>query len=220
MCGSEAWFSVKSEVKSQGLCVRYVILLMVKEVISFLENIKLFDLFAGGNYGLQFIKFHVCLSCILFDHLIRHLPWLFCTHSLFFQTQATYLANGANLFLSALFLETGNWGSPLRLRDCMRSLLFWDVTRHVGSYVPMFWHNLLIPSSRVKIGLISCFETSMTTHLWHVASLKSKHLIYTAVKAWNHTKRLYFKMMLKEGQCKTVRCRSAVCCVLAVVCRI
>ena len=189
---------------------------MVKEVISFLEKIKL-TLFAGGNCRLQFIEFHMSLSRIIFVLLSIHHPWLFCTHCLFFHAQDTYLASGANLFLSALFLEAGNWSSSLRLRDCMRSLLFWDVTQRVGSYLPTFWDNL--PSSRVKIGLIGCSETSMTTHLWHVASLKSKHLIYIAMEVWNHTKRLYFKMMSKMGHRKTVHCSSVVCCVLAVVCR-
>lgn len=70
----------------------------------------------------------------------------------------------------------------------MRSLLFWDVTWSVGSYLPTFWDDLPITSSRVKIGLIGCTETSVTTHIWHVAPLKSKHLIYTAVKALNRAK--------------------------------
>ena len=166
---------------------------------QFSRKHKAFQFVCRWQHGLQFIKFQVYLSRILFDHLIIHLPWLFRTHCLFFQTQATYLASGANLFLSALFLETGNWRSSLTLRDCMRSLLFWDVTGHVGNYLPTFWDNLLIPSSRVKIGLTGCFEALMTTHLWHVASLKSKHVIYTAVKAWNHTKRLYFCIMLCPG---------------------
>ena len=186
---------------------------MVKEVISFLEKIKPFCLQVATVYYSLLNFMYVC-HVLFSDHLSRHLPWLFCTHCLFFQTQATCLARGADFLLSTLFLETGNWSFSLRLRDCMRSLLFWDVKRCVGSYLPTFWDNLLIPSSRVKIGLIGCSETLMTTHLWHVALLKSKHLIYTAVKAWNHTKRLYFKMMLKMGHRNTIHCSSAVCCVL------
>jgi len=63
----------------------------------------------------------------------------------------------------------------------MKSLLFWNVMWRVGGYLWTFWDKLPVPSSRVKIGLIGYSETLMITHLWHIASLKSKYLTYTAL---------------------------------------
>jgi hypothetical protein len=165
---------------------------MVKEIISFLEKIKFFTLHVT-TVGCSSLNLICRLSHILLGHLSRHLPSWFCTHFLSCQTQATCLASGANLSLSTLLLETFNWCSSPRLRDCMRSSLFWDLRRH--RFIVRYQH---FRTTCKWLTRVDNYESMPCK------SQKSEDVIYTTAEAWNHVKILCFKMMLEKWHSKTV----------------